>query len=457
MFPFIAYNARGLRNKILRENTEFKKILNELEKSQWYTQSELEELQNEKLRVTIRNAYENVPYYKKVFDARQLKPLDIKTKDDLWKIPYLYKKDVKEHFNELISVKANKRFLYMGHTSGTTGTPAHFYRDMHSINFENAIIWRQWHWAGYYGDSVRATLRGDRIKNGDINKPPFWTYNIPEKQLLLSSFHLSQSNIEYYIEAINKYKARVLQAYPSAAYLLAKFCKEKNVTVKFDAVFTSSEPVYDYQRALIENMFDCKIWDFYGMAERVISASECEEHNGLHVNEEYGIMEFIDKDDISIDCINNNEGIIVGTSLNNYAMPLIRYVTNDYGELSDNQCSCGRQSKLLNPINSRLSDIIYTVDGRGLDPVMLTHIFYGKNINSIRKSQIIQKSYTQLILKVVPSEKLFDEREVDKVIANMKDICGSNMDINVEFVDDIPCEPSGKYRWIISEVNRYEG
>lgn len=435
---------KGIKNKLFREGYVFKRMLSFLEESKFYSRQEIINYQDEKLRELIHHAYNNVPYYKEVFDKIKLKPNDIKSQNDLWKIPLLTKKDVKENFKKLKATNVPRFMLHLGHTSGTTGTPAHFYRDFRSINFENAIVWRQWNEAGVFSRDRKAVCRGDIIVPQSQSSPPFWNKDPIEKKLYLSAFHLSSSNLQYYIDEILSYKPVSLQAYPSTAYTIAQYLKKTDQKINLKAVFTSSEPLYSFQRELIEERMNCKVWDFYGMAERVISASECKYHTGLHINEEYGITEFINGK-------SDREGIMVGTSLHNFAMPLIRYVTNDYGKLSEQSCPCGSEHRLLEPIETKQEDMIITKDGKWISPSIITHAF--KPLTHVAKSQVIQHEINRYEILIVP-EKGFNKKEEDILLSGLKERFGQDADIKIRIVNDISRTKNGKFRWVISHVKK---
>ncbi|MFB6732276.1 phenylacetate--CoA ligase family protein [Bacillus mobilis] len=435
----------SLKNRVLREGIYFRRMLEFLNESQFYSKDELECYQNENLQKLISHAYENVPYYHDIFNEKKLKPTDIKNKEDLWKIPLLKKDDVKKNFHALKAKNKPKLLMNLGHTSGTTGTPAHFYRDLRSINFENAIVWRQWLWADFQKGSKLAICRGNQIIEEDRDKPPFWVENKLNNQLYLSSFHMTEENLIHYIKKMEQYRPEALQAYPSTAYTIAKTLKKMNKKLHLKAIFTSSEPIYSYQRETIEEVFDCEIWDFYGMAERVISASECQMHKGLHLNEEYGITEFIHND-----VEGGSEGIMVGTALHNFGMPLIRYVTNDYGIIDQNGCKCGREHTLIKPIETKQEDMIITKDGRWISPSIITHAF--KPLNHLLKSQIIQHDFDDYEILLVPEEK-FHQEEIDILLIGLRERFGSDSNINIKIVEDIPRTKNGKYRWVISNVS----
>ncbi|HDK7155657.1 TPA: phenylacetate--CoA ligase family protein [Clostridium botulinum] len=436
---------QGMKNKVLREGITFKKMLKFLEESQHYSKEELKNYQDEHLNKIMKHCYENVPYYKEIFNKNKLMPSDIRTQKDLWKLPILTKNDIKQNFNKLKATNMPKWLLNEGHTSGTTGTPAHFYRDLNSINFENATVWRQWKWAGIdIGDRI-VVCRGNEIKVNE-KEHIFWEKNNIQKQLFLSSFYLSDENMKYYIEEFKRYDGKALQAYPSTAYVIAKYLEKINDKIKLKAVFTSSEPIYDFQRNLIEDRFECKIWDLYGLAERVVSASECKTHEGLHINEEYGITEILDEKEKEA-----NKGFLVGSTLHNYAMPLIRYVTNDYTKISCEKCSCGIEHRMISPIETKKEDMVITKEGRYISPSIITHAF--KPLTHVAKSQVIQHDFDDFEIKIIPEEG-FNNTEIDILMKGLKERFGQESSIDINIVEDIPRTKNGKFRWVISKISK---
>jgi phenylacetate-CoA ligase len=181
-------------------------------------------------------------------------------------------------------------------TSGTTGSPLDVYRSLGSILREEAFHLQHWHWAGWRRGKPQAVLRGDMVVPMDRREPPFWFEDAAGKQLVLSTRHLDRRNAGAFADALRRYGAVQLRAYPSAAHELALFIEDAGIPVKFDSVITGSEMLYDFQRARIEAVFHAKIFDFYGMAERVAFAAACE-RGRLHVNPEYGIVEIVDEQD----------------------------------------------------------------------------------------------------------------------------------------------------------------
>ncbi len=272
----------GYAFKIYKERygSKFKKVMAELEKTQHYSQEEIDHYQSIRLIKLIQHAYATVPYYRELFDQVRLRPEDIRSKKDLTKIPVLTREDVRNHSSKLISQSYKLNQLVHGHTSGTTGSPLDFYWDINTCVYTNAVDWRQKNWAGVkYGDPI-AVLLGRMIVPITNSSPPFWRMNYLHNQLWFSSFHMSEENLKCYIDKLKRFKPVAFEGYPSTVYILARYLASKNSTFPLKAVFTSSETLFPIQKEVIEKTFECKIYDFYGMAERVLFATECEAHHG---------------------------------------------------------------------------------------------------------------------------------------------------------------------------------
>ena len=446
-FQTLALNAYAFKIHLERFGKKFERLLEEFIKHEYLPETALEEYQNHKIRKLIKHAYETVPYYHEIMKKRKLKPKDIKTKEDLTKLPLLTRETVKENLSRLISKKFKRSQLIMGHTSGTTGSPLQFYWDHHTCLINNVVDWRQKMWAGLkYGERY-AVLLGRMIVPPNQKKPPFWRMNYLHNQLWLSSFHMSEKNLKFYLEKLKDFKPKVIEGYPSTVYILAKYLDTKGKTLPLTAVLTSSETLYDFQRETIEKVFQCKIFDFYGLAERTVFATECDKHEGHHINLDYGIMEIVN--DKGEPVKEGEMGWIVGTSLHNFGMPFIRYKTNDVTRLKIKKCACGRTFPLMEDVTTKAEDIIVTKDGRYISPSVLTHPF--KPLHHVKMSQIIQEDLENIIIKIVKADGYNDE-ETNALISGLKARLGKEMKMHIEFVDEIPQTKAGKFKWVISKI-----
>lgn len=432
------FQSKCYIKKLIRQGFTFNKLLNGLKKSQYFSKEELDNLHNEKLCGIIYHCYKNVPYYTDLFKELKLTPENIKTKEDLKKLPFLDKDIVRENYDRLIAKNKIKILCNIGHTSGSTGTPAKYLRDYYSINFENAILWRLWQDAGD-NNLKRITLRGAVIVPVDQKTPPFWEFNPANNELLMSSYHLSDKNAAVYLEKIKEFKPQILYAYPSTAYLLAKFVNNLNLKLSFKAIFTSSEMILDEQREYIENTFQCGIYDLYGQAERVVAIGQCENYT-YHIIEDYSAVEIIDT---------SSGHELVGTHLYNYIMPLLRYKTGDMVELSHNKCSCGRNFREISKIYGRNISYIITPEGAQISAAPASLI--PRNVNNLMEVQFMQEKIGELVINITTNGK-FTENDKCWLIKNALEHTSSTMKIIINEVDSIPRGPNGKFQSVINKL-----
>ena len=434
-----------------RYGGSFKEFQTLAEKSQWYSDEQIRDYQEQKLRELVAYAYEHVPYYRKQMQDRDLKPVDIQSLDDLKKMPILTKQDIKKNFNELLSDEYDMGSVKKGHTSGTTGTPLEVCYSDDLIHINYAMLDRQYRWAGIelkrFGDRI-AVARGNVIVPLTQKELPFWRHNYFHNHLLLSSFHMSTENLPAYIEKLRRFKPRVLDGYPSTCYVLAKYLKNIGQTLKLDAVLTSSETLFDFQREVIEESFECRIFDYFGAAERVIFATECDHHEGHHIAAEYGITEILGPEYQPL--ADGELGYLVATSLHNKAMPLIRYLTNDMTAIKAKKCSCGRGLPLMDDITTKAEDLLTLKDGRLISPSVLTHPF--KPLHTIIESQIIQEDLDNVCVKLVVGDD-YDNKEEASLIQGLQDRLGDNVNVRIEHVDQLERTRNGKFKWVIFRVD----
>lgn len=437
----IGLNIYGYWQAKNRFGGDFRRILDKLEDSQWWSPSKLEEFQNELLRNIIYHAYINVPYYRCVFNERGLKPSDIKCKEDLLLLPLLTKEMIKVHFKELIAQNIPKSQIVLHHTGGTTGRKLEFYLPKKlrwSINY--AHLYRFYRWAGFDVHERRVTIAGRFF----TNRAPYFAINWPENQLLLSTHHLSTHTVDIYIKQIAKFSPIVVQGHPSAIDYIARRMKGLDIIIPTKAVLTTGEQLYPDQREIIEQRFKCKVFDAWGQGEAVCMAAECEKHDGYHIASEYGIIEVIQGEKLE-----KGVGEIIATSLHNYVMPFIRYRTGDLGSIAEHKCTCGRGLPLLSKIVGRIDDIITTPEGEAILPVSLRTRL--TKLNFLEQYQFIQygNKYNMLIL----DNGHIGLREQKEILDILHYYLGPSANIDIKVVTEIPKTPGAKQRLIVNKAS----
>ncbi len=435
--------------RILRERfgAGFEETMAFFERSERLDREELEAYQNERLKAIAKHAYETVPNYRDVMDARKLRPSDIRTIADLPKFPITTRDEVVRSPDSFLSRAADRRRLRRATSSGTTGNPVTVEWDAGVSLMNNACLQRTRRWAGFEFGRPYATLMGRMVVPVRQTRPPFWRLNRPWNQLFLSPVHLSQENLPHYVRKLREAKVEALEAYPSSAYVLARHLESNGDRLPLRAVFTSSEPLLPLEREVIERVFECGVFDAYSQTERVLYSSECEMHDGHHVFQEYGILEVIDKEGAPTGP--GERGRVVATGLQNMAMPLIRYSLGDTAVLTDRACACGRTLQLLEGVGMKAQDILVTPDGRMIPPGVATGSF--KGVRSVVRSQIVQDRVDAVLVRLVVREGYGPEDE-NAISRGLSRCLGAGVRIEFECVDDIPLSGRGKFRRIISTV-----
>jgi len=443
----ILLTARGGLYRFLRQGKVFRNIFDELSTTQYLDEPGLKDWQDNRLRLIVEHAYKNIPYYKRLFKKLGILPGDIKSADDLKKLPFLTKEELRKNPDDFTPRHRNSFLVSKNFTSGSSGKPLKLYRDLYSINFENAVLWKQKQSAGIKFSDRIAVLREELVVPFKNKRPPFWRYSAFENKMFISSYHLGCENAKYYVEAMECFKPLAIEAEPSSLYVLARLIKDKGfcpLPFSVKAIFTSSEMLVEKHKALIEEVFGGRVYDFYGNGERVAAIGVCGE-GSYHVIPEYGITEFLPLDN------NPGRAEIVGTNLHNYAMPLLRYRTGDVVEISDFRCSCGRKSQVVKKIEGRLADFLISSDGK-LIYVDACYLML-QGVNNLIGSQIIQEDLNNIKIRFAPGEG-FSKCDEEKIKSNVKKYMGPCVNVILEKNQEFLHDRSNKFRPFISKVKR---
>lgn len=450
IFQDLAVSMHGLRLKYREYGSEFERLRNQFEAQQWFSEGEMEAYQVEQLRGIVKHAYTNVPYYRRHFDNNHLAPSDVRTIADINKIPPIESEVLVDYAKDMVSVAAERRDRIVGHTSGTTGRSKAIYYDRRVCRVKNIVDWRLKRIGGIEIGYPLAYFVGRHVVPIEQGRPPFWRKNCFLNSLFFSAFHFSPLWYDAYIDALQEFGAVAMDGYPSSLSMFGEALISRNRSHRLKAAFVSSEILLPHQRRVIEQAFNCPVFDYYGMAERAVFASECEQHRGMHLNADFGLCELLDERNTPVSP--GTSGRIVVTGLHNYTMPLIRYKTNDWATLSPESCSCGRPFPLLASIDGRQEDQIASTDGRYLDVSFAYETFVSVQ-SRIVQSQIVQEESGEVIINIVPTAD-FSEVDADHLVKGIGRYLGPGACVRVSTCDSIPSEKSGKFRWLISKVPR---
>lgn len=406
------------------------------------------EKQEKLLIKQIRNAYKNINYYKNLFDKNNIKPIDIQTIEDLEKIPVLTKDDIVKNLDDFKNRKKYIKFInyFEFPTGGTTGKPLRYKISRKDRILAMSLLYRGWSNAGYQLGDKMVLLGGASL--GIHPKHKFWQ-KIQENfrnVKKLSAFDLDQENMRDYINIINEFKPKFIRGYPSAINDFCNFIDKNDFEIwSPKAIFTTSEVLYPTMRENIVRIFNCEVYDGYGLNDGGVTAFECSQHNGLHIDMDRAILEVIDEKGKRLE---NGVGRIIATDLYNNIFPFIRYDTGDIGEILTEKCSCGQETPRLIKIFGRSVDVLVTPEGKKIHGWLFLYIFW-KYQKGIIKYQVIQKNLNDIEIQLVVGED-FDKNQISII---RKLIYERSPTWNVEFkiVEDIVSNYSGKRKFIINE------
>ncbi len=417
-----------------------------LTKDQWLPFENKKKKQEEQLSKLIQFSYNNVPYYNKMFDKLKIKVNDIKTIEDLNKLPILTKKIIKSNWQDFIPKNINAMKYINGSTGGSTGNTLQYRMSRKDYEIGISLLYRGWGYAGYkLGDKV-AVIAGSslipNIKSESRKKIQAFLLNMK----FYSSFVMKKKMFMSYYKDINKWKPKFIRGYASSIYLFTKFIKNNNLNLDFKpiAIFTTAEKLLGTQRKLIEQVFGVRVFDNYGLNDGGISAYECEKHNGMHIDMERAVLEVVDNNG---KLVFSRQGKILATSLYNYALPFIRYDTGDLGVLSNSVCTCNRPTPLLKQIVGRVTDYL-NLNNTIIGSPVLT-VLMGKF--DIEQYQIIQKSNDVIVIKIVQGKKY--RKEDEEFIRKSFYTHVGRINIKFDYVDFIQVQNGTKHKFIINEYD----
>lgn len=413
--------------------------LHELENKSY---EERQGYQLRKVQKLVKYAYEHTRYYHRIFDEHGIKPTDIQSLSDMKRIPILKKSDVREHLQDMVSdiISENER-IYVT-TGGSTGKPLGFYISKQVDTRRLAFEWLHWNHIGYKLGEPCVLLRGRVLPSGK-----WFDYEPDNNFLVLSTFVMQDNLLPEYIDKINQFAPKVIQAYPSAITILAKFMLKNGINLKkpIKAISTSSEILYPEQKLLIERAFQAPVYDKYGNCEQVGVIGM--QTDGLyHEFMEHSYLEYLDKDNLPAG--EGNIARIVGTSLINDVVPFIRYETGDMVKLHKNICSRNtfRPSTLIDSIQGRCSgDVMVAKNGNLISvTAMNTH---SDIFDHTHRIQYYQDTKGIVVLKIVKTDE-YDEQDEQKIIKELHTKFQNQVDLHIEYVEDIPRTKRGKYLYL---------
>ena len=417
-----------------------------LEASQWLTPAELQRGQLPRLRDFLVAAGSNVPYYRDSFREAGFRPQTVTSLADLQILPRLTKALIRENIERLKSSVAGR--LIRCSTGGSSGEPLVFYMGLDRITHDVAAKWRATRWWGVDIGDPEIALWGSPVELSSQDRIKVWRDKLLRSRLL-PAFQMSESQIDRYIETIQRVRPRMIFGYASAVALLAKRAVAtgqsiSNVGVK--VVFLTGETLYPDQREVVERAFGAIAANGYGSRDAGFIAHQCP-HGALHISAEHIIVELLDESGRPV--ARGQQGEIVTTHLATKDFPFIRYRTGDMAILSETPCTCGRGLPVFQEVLGRTTDFIRTPSGNTMHALAL--IYEVRERPGVVAFKFIQSENLSLELQLVVNAG-YSQIIEDQIRRGLLARLGPGANLLIRQVREIPPEKSGKYRYVVSRA-----
>jgi phenylacetate-CoA ligase len=439
----VLVSTYGLYWHWLRFGGSYKNHLLNYRQRERFTEEQWSDYQIGELKKLTSLCLKHVPYYRDHWNEAE-KQAAINGKLD--KLPLLDKEAIRQDASKFRreDIRPFPRLIF--HTSGTTGTPIATQFTLSELRNSLALREaRSANWAGVSFDEPRSTFSGRMVEPDPERETNIYRYNFAEKQVYFSPFHLKPKTAHLYIDALRKHNIKWLTGYAVSYYLLAKYILEQNIQVpEIKALITTSEKLTTPMRKIMEEAYNCKVYEEYSTVENALFASECE-CGRLHISPDVSIVEVVRPD--GSPCAPGEVGEVVTTCLMRTYQPMIRFRLGDLAAWDPEPCPCGRQMPVIKEVVGRIEDVVTGPDGRQL--VRFHGIFVDQP--NVVEGQIVQEKLDYFVVKIVPTRYFCDD-DIKEIKRRMHQRLGPDVTIDVEKVDSIPRTNSGKFQGVISNI-----
>ena len=424
--------------------------LESLERSEWLTRAELERLQMEKLKMLLQTALRHSPWHSEriraagVDIAAESPPL---TLADLTRLPTMTKRDARDHLSG-IHWRGAPGGTYRYNTGGSSGEPLSFYYGRHRQASDAAGRIRARRWWGVDPGDREVYLWGAPIELDKTDRIKTLRDRLLN-QLVLNAFEMTPPNMDAYLDAIRVFRPRCIYGYASSISLLAARAQKQAIRLALPGlrvVCTTGEPLYPYQRALIERVFGAPAANEFGSRDIGFTAHETP-HREILLMSESIILEVLDEHGQRASDGELGEAVLTG--LCSEAQPFIRYRTGDVVRTRAETASDGRGLHVLSEVLGRTTDFVIRTDGAVMHALSVIYVLRG--VIGIEAFKFIQHTIHDVEVVVVP-DAAWTENARAELLAGLTSRLGNDVRIAIRLVEAIPAEVSGKHRYVVSHV-----
>jgi phenylacetate-CoA ligase len=335
------------------------------------SRTDMRTLQGERLKELVNRVYNNVGFYRRRMDEMGVKPSDIHTIDDIVKLPFTYKTDLRDHYPFNLFAVPMKEIVRIHASSGTTGKPTTVGYTKNDIENWREVLARCLAMAGITADDVMQVSYGYGLFTGGLG------VHYGAETVGCSVIPVSGGNTRRQLQLMSDFGSTVLACTPSYALHLADAMEENGYSlqdIKLKTGIFGAEPWTENMRLELEKKWGIKAFDIYGLSEIMGPgvANDCSQHTGLHVHEDHFFPEIVHPD-TKQPVKDGEEGELVFTTLTKEGIPLLRYNTRDLSTLYREKCECGRTTVRMKKITGRSDDMLI-IRGVNLFPSQIEHV-----------------------------------------------------------------------------------
>lgn len=419
----------------------------DLERTQWLSTAEIRQIQADRLRDFMVRIGRTVPYYQDLFARLGFDPAALRSVTDLQRLPLLDKPTIRAHAEAMKARDAGPLTRY--NTGGSSGQPLVFYIGKARKSHDVASKWRATRWWGVDIGDTEAVIWGSPIEHGTQDRVKALRDGI-FRSTLLPAFEMSPARLDEFVAWIRRHRPRMLFGYPSALTHIARHAQQHGVALDGLGVrvaFVTSERLYDDQRDTISRVFGCPVANGYGGRDAGFIAHECP-HGGMHLTAEDIVVETVDAQGRPTPPGVAGEIVVTHTATADF--PFLRYRTGDVGLLDDGACACGRGLPLLKELQGRTTDFVVAADGTVMHGLALIYVV--RDLPGVEAFKVIQHSRTRTQVQLVTGEG-FQPESRPHIERSFRARLGDNVTVEVDVVERIEPEKSGKYRYVVSHVS----
>jgi phenylacetate-coenzyme A ligase PaaK-like adenylate-forming protein len=444
---------RGISSLVMNPLSDLKsssirlRTFRALRRSQWLPREQLQVRQQARLQEIVAHAGRYSQYYRNLFAASGFDSGNF-TLDEFHRLPLLEKRVVSRDLDQLLVDGSVKEKLVNASTGGSTGTALALYFDRKWQERRVADEMRADEWSGWRLGMQKAAVWGNPpvAENWYQRFKDRWLYCL---DLYLDTMNITPVTMDTFVAQWQARDEDILFGHAHSIFVLADYLSHRpGHGMKPRGIIATSMMLLENERKIIEQVFGCPVTNRYGCEEVALIACECERHRGMHLNIEHLYIEFLDEHGQQAQPGAMAE--IVVTDLYNKAMPLIRYRVGDMGTYSGRSCDCGRGLPILEHVIGRTADFLKRADGSRVAGVSLVERTLTA-IPGIAQLQLVQTALDCIEANLVAAAG-YTESSGARLVDELRAVFGQDLQVRLNFMDGIPREASGKYRFAKCQV-----